>query len=197
MADLSHAQGRHESGMDLLRAKCGWIVALGIVYVLAGAVALSSVAFATVVSVFMVGVMMLVAGVVEVIHAFQLKSWGKFLLWLALGLLYIAAGILTFENPLLTAAFLTLLLGASLVVSGIMRVFLAFSMKAGSSWFWVVLSGAITMLLGTMILSHWPVSGLYILGIFLGVDLVATGVGWLMVGLGLKSRTVATGPAGI
>ena len=72
------------AGLAPLRAKSGWIVALGVVYVIAGLIALGSVVFATVVTVFIVGVMMLIAGVAEVINAFQIKSWGKFFLWLFL-----------------------------------------------------------------------------------------------------------------
>jgi uncharacterized membrane protein HdeD (DUF308 family) len=173
-------------GLEPLRAKSGWIVALGVVYVIAGLVALGSVVFATVVTVFVVGIMMLVAGIAEVINAFQIKTWGRFLLWLLLGVLYIVAGFVTFENPLLAAAFLTLLLGFSLIASGIMRLVLAFSMKQGTPWLWVALSGLITLLLGLVIVAHWPVSGLYILGLFLGIDLVFAGVGWIGVGFGLR-----------
>jgi uncharacterized membrane protein HdeD (DUF308 family) len=169
-----------------LRAKSGWIVALGVVYVLAGLIALGSVVFATVVTVFVVGIMMLIAGVAEVFNAFQIKSWGKFLVWLLLGLLYIVAGFVTFENPLLAAAVLTLFLGFSLIFSGVMRIFLGFSMKVGTPWMWVVLSGIITLLLGLVIVVHWPVSGLYILGLFLGIDLIIVGIGWIGVGFGLK-----------
>jgi uncharacterized membrane protein HdeD (DUF308 family) len=170
-----------------LRAKSGWVVALGVVYLLAGLVALSSVALATVVSVFIVGIAMVVAGVAEVINALQMKSWSKFLLWLLLGGLYIVAGILTFENPLLTAKLLTLLLSLFLLASGITKIILAFSMKVGASWL-VFLSGLITVIVGAVILAHWPVESLYVLGIFLGVDLVVAGVSWISIGLGLKSR---------
>src|SRR5712672_850876 len=88
----------------------------------------------TVATVLVVGIMMLIAGVAEVINAFQIKTWGNVLLWLLLSVLYIIAGFVTFENPLLTAALLTLLLGVSLVASGIMRIVLAFSMKEGARW---------------------------------------------------------------
>jgi uncharacterized membrane protein HdeD (DUF308 family) len=172
--------------MAPLRAKSGWIVALGVVYVIAGLVALGSVVMATVASVLIVGVMMIVAGVAEVFSAFQIKSWGKFLLWVLLGLLYIIAGFVTFENPLLAAALLTLILGASLLASGVMRIILAFSMKQETPWIWVLLSGVITLLLGLLILAHWPVSSLYILGVFLGIDLIFAGVGWIGLGLGLR-----------
>ena len=175
-------------GLEPLRAKRGWIIALGVIYVVAGVIALGSIVMATIVSVFVVGIMMLIAGVAEVFHAFQIKTWGRFLLWLLLGALYIVAGFLTFENPLRAAALLTLLLAVSLIASGIMRVVLAFSMKEGMPWIWVVVSGVITLLLGLVILAHWPVSSLYILGLFLGIDLIVAGAGWLAVGFGLGRR---------
>jgi len=175
------------AGLAPLRTKWGWIVALGVVYLIAGIIALGSVVMATIASVYVVGIMMLFAGVFEVIHSFQIKTWGRFLFWLALGVLYIIAGFVAFDNPLLTAVWLTLILGAALVASGIMRVFLGFNMKDGAPpWGWVVASGLITLLLGVIILIHWPVSSLYVLGIFLGVDLVFAGVTWIWVGLGLR-----------
>jgi uncharacterized membrane protein HdeD (DUF308 family) len=118
-------------GVKALCAKWGWIVALGTIYVLVGLIALYSVAMATVASVFVVGIMMLIAG-----------------------------GLVTFENPLLAAALLTLVLGATLVASGIMRIILAFNMKEGTPWIAVVFSGVVTFLLGLIILAHWPVPSL-------------------------------------
>jgi uncharacterized membrane protein HdeD (DUF308 family) len=188
MTSSSDTVNSPQTGSDTapLRAKWGWIVALGAIYLIAGFIALGSVAMATVVSVLVVGVMMIVSGVAEVISAFQIKSWGKFLLWALLGVLYIIAGFVTFQNPLLAAVLLTLVLGASLVVSGIMRVVLAFSMKRETPWIWIALSGVITLLLGVLILLRWPVSSVYILGLFLGIDLIMAGAGWIGLGLGLR-----------
>jgi uncharacterized membrane protein HdeD (DUF308 family) len=177
------------SDVQPLRAKWGWIVALGVVYLIAGFVALGSVLSATVVSVFLVGIMMIIAGVAEVINAFEVRGWGKFVLWLLLGALYIIAGLVTFRNPLLAAAVLTLILGVALVASGIMRIILAFSVQREAPWIWVLLSGAITLLLGALILARWPISSLYILGLFLGIDLIFAGIGWLGLGLGLRQRS--------
>ena len=77
MSDMMRAP----SGADLapLRAKWGWILALGIVYTIAGFIALGSVMMATAVSVLIVGIMMIVAGAAEIVNAFQCKGWGKFL----------------------------------------------------------------------------------------------------------------------
>src|SRR5580693_7089490 len=193
MTNASDTLRNPQAGSDTapLRAKSGWIVALGVVYVIAGFIALGSVVMATVASVLIVGVMMIVAGVAEVFSAFQIKSWGKFLLWVLLGLLYIIAGFVTFENPLLAAALLTLILGASLVASGIMRIILAFSMKRETPWILVLLSAVITLLLGLLILAHWPVSSLYILGLFLGIDLIMAGAAWIGLGFGLHRAAEA------
>jgi uncharacterized membrane protein HdeD (DUF308 family) len=185
MTSSSDTLPRTATDIAPLRAKWGWIVALGVVYVVAGFIALGSIVTATVASVFVVGVMMIVAGVAELINAFQIKSWGKFLLWALLGVLYIVAGFVTFENPLLAAVLLTLLLGASLVASGILRIVLAFNMKREMPWIWVALSGAITLLLGVLILARWPINSVYILGLFLGIDLIFAGAGWIGLGFGL------------
>jgi uncharacterized membrane protein HdeD (DUF308 family) len=185
MTSFSDTIFRTRTDVTPLRAKWGWIVALGVVYVIAGFIALGSVAMATVASVLVVGVMMIIAGVAELFNAFQIKSWGKFLIWGLLGLLYIVAGFVTFENPLFAAVLLTLVLGASLVASGIVRIFLAFNMKREMPWVLVALSGAITLLLGLLILARWPVNSVYILGLFLGIDLIMAGAGWIGLGLGL------------
>ena len=60
-------------------------------------------------------------------------------------------------------------------------------MRQAAPWVWVALSGLITLLLGGVILAHWPVSSLYTLGIFLGLDLVFAGVGWIGIGMGLRA----------
>ena len=190
MTNLSNTMpSPHAQDTAPLRSGSGWIIALGVVYVIAGFIALGSIMLATVASVLIVGVMMIIAGVAEVFNAFQIKTWGKFLVWALLGVLYIVAGFITFENPIFAAAILTLLLGASLVASGLVRLFLAFSMKRESPWIWVALSAAITLLLGLVILAHWPVNSVYILGLFLGIDLIFAGASWIGLGFGLR-RTV-------
>jgi uncharacterized membrane protein HdeD (DUF308 family) len=176
-------------GLKALRAKWGWIVALGIVFLIAGVVALGSVVAATASAVMIVGIMMLLGGMMEIIAAFSVKSWGKFLFWLLLGALYVAAGIIAIMNPFAAATILTLMLGVALMVGGILRVFLAFQMKsAGAPWGWVALSGVITLALGGMIIAQWPASSFFVLGIFLGIDLIFIGSGWITMGLALKKR---------
>ena len=169
-----------------LRARWGWIIALGLAYMVTGFIALGSILAATVASVFLVGVMMIVAGIAQIINAFQLKGWGRSLVCALLGALYIVAGFATFENPLLAASLFTLILGASLVASGLVRLFVASSVKHESSWIWLLISSVATILLGLLILVHWPVNSLYILGLLLGLDLVVAGIAWIAFGFALR-----------
>jgi len=141
------------AGLATLRARWGWIVAFGVLLSICGIVALGSVFTATVASVFVVGIMMMVAGIGEIIEGFAMKTWGKFFLWILLGAMYVVAGLVTINNPLLASAVLTLILGAGLAASGIVRIVLAFQMKEGTPWIWVALSGVVTTLLGAMILA--------------------------------------------
>ena len=170
-----------------LHAKWGWIVALGIVYLVAGIIALGSVMAATVASVLVVGVMMIIAGVAEVINAFQVKTWGRFFFWLAA------------RNPLHHRRLRGV--GQSAAHRGVAdavsgrgpgrlgdRAHLPrLQHEAGSPWVWVVVSGLITLVLGLIILAHWPVSSVYMLGIFLGVDLVFAGASWIGLGMALRN----------
>jgi uncharacterized membrane protein HdeD (DUF308 family) len=168
------------------RSRWGWFVALGILMIVAGFIALMSVFLATVVSVLIVGWMMIFSGVIEMVHGFQMKQWGRFFLWMIIGALYVIGGVFAIMNPVLASVYLTLLLGFLLIVAGVFRIVLAMQMRSGSSWAWVAVSGVITLLLGLVIVMHWPVSSLYTLGLFLGIDLVIAGVSWLTAGLAFR-----------
>jgi len=176
-------------GLNALRAKWGWIVALGVVFMFAGVVALGSVVAATASAVMIVGIMMIMGGVAELVAAFGVKDWKRSLLWGLLGALYIAAGVIAILNPFAAATILTLFLGFALVFGGMLRIFLAFEMRsAGKPWGWVVISGIVTLLLGLMLIAKWPYSSAYALGIFLGIDLIFIGSGWITMGMALKKR---------
>jgi uncharacterized membrane protein HdeD (DUF308 family) len=176
-------------GVRALRAKWGWIVALGVIFMIAGVIALGSVVAATASAVLIVGIMMVMGGVAEIIAAFNVKDWGKFAVWMLLGLLYVAAGVICFLNPFAAATILTLMLGIALVFGAILRVFLAWHMReAGKPWGWVAVSALITLVLGVMIIAQWPASSFFVLGIFLGIDLIFIGSAWLTIGLALKKR---------
>lgn len=174
--------------LQALRANWGWFVALGVVFILLGFFALGHVLVATVATALYVGALIMVAGVAQVIHAFRVQSWGSFLFWLLAGALYVVAGGLMMYQPMLGASIITIFIGASLAVEGVFRIFAGFGSRSTSACIWVVISGLITLLLGAVIIARWPVDSVYFLGIFLGVDLVFSGVSTFLLGLSLREK---------
>ena len=176
-------------GVRALRAKWGWIVALGIIFMIAGVIALGSVVMATVSAIYVIGIMMIMAGVTEIITAFNVKDWGRFALWILLGLLYVAAGVICFFRPFEAAAIVTLMLGIALIIGGVVRGILAWNVRgAGKPWGWVAASAVITLLLGIIIVAKWPYSSAYTLGISLAIDLIFIASTWLGIAPPLKRR---------
>jgi uncharacterized membrane protein HdeD (DUF308 family) len=156
-----------------------WIATLlGIVMIAAGAFALGDVMFATLVSVKPIGFAAAVAGAFEVIYGFWTKGWG--LLWhVLLGLLYTAFGIILVIMPAVGALILTYILGALLFASGVFRTVLAFIRWRESGWM-MLLSGIFGLLAGVLILFGFPMNSIWILGVIVGIDLIAHGIAWLV-----------------
>lgn len=177
-------------GNGEVRRKSFWFTILGVIILIAGAVAAANLLAATLVSVFFVGAMMLVGGIVEIVHAFGVRTWGGFFLWLLAGILYAIAGLLTFYNPLLASAVLTLFIAASLIAAGVVRIWVGFTERNSSGWGWMVAGGVVTLAVGLLILLRWPINSLWVLGIFLAVDLMLQGLSYIAYGLGLKRRPV-------
>ncbi|TPK82580.1 HdeD family acid-resistance protein [Mesorhizobium sp. B2-4-12] len=171
------------------RARWGWFLVLGIIFVVLGAIAVSNLLFATIVTVYYVGMLMIVAGVAQIVQSMRVKSWGGFFLWLLSGLLYAVAGVMTFANPLLVSAILTLLLALLTIASGLMRLWLGFQAKSEQGWGWIVASGVVTTIAGLVLVLGWPVNSLWLLGLVLSIDLVFQGL--TLIGLSLRLRTAA------
>lgn len=170
-----------------LSHKWGWFIVLGIVMLMLGGIAFGNLVFATVASVYYVGIIILVAGIVEIIHAFSVQTWKSFFFWMISGLLYAAAGVLTFLNPFLASAIFTFFIAVALVGSGLFRMWVAFQSRSVKGWGWVFAGALITMLAGIVIAIGWPVNSLWILGMFLAIDLVFQG--WAMIALGFGLKT--------
>jgi uncharacterized membrane protein HdeD (DUF308 family) len=180
----------HSLGSSIahLRARWGWFAALGIAFVLFGAVAFGSLVTATIASVLVNGVMMIMAGIAEIAIGMRMKTWSRLVLLCAAGALLVAAGILCAVNPLLAAAALTLCLGAALCAAGLVRIYVASQMGADTPWRIAILSGFVTFFLGVIILARWPIDSLYVLGLFLAIDLVFYGVALLGLAFQLRAH---------
>ena len=165
---------------DNLSAPPFWIcILLGLVMIAAGALVLGDVVLVTVISTMFIGWISIIAGAFEVIHAFWTKGWGGFVWQVLLGILYIAFGAVLVSQPIASALILTYVLGLLLLISGIVRILLGFGHWREAGWI-MLLSGLFGVLAGLVILTGFPVTGLWVLGFVLGVDLISHGVAWLV-----------------
>jgi uncharacterized membrane protein HdeD (DUF308 family) len=168
-----------------------WLfLALGLVSVIVGLLAISSAFVATLASVVVFGVLLLVAGITEIIHAVMMRHSRHFALHLLGATLYLVIGVFLLEDPVRAAAVLTLLLAASFFVGGVLRVLFSIIGRF-PSWPWVLLNGVVDLILGVLIWRGWPESSLWVIGLFVGIDLLFHGWSWVILALAVRTYTPA------
>ena len=164
----------------------GWFLAFGIGLALLGILAIVRAVAATVVSMLFFGWLLVIAAGIEIVQAIMVGKWaGLFQHWLG-AVLFGVIGILILWRPLVTAEILTLLMGAFFLVAGLFQLITPFVISL-PDWGWHTLHGLVTLLLGILVLAQWPVSGLWVIGLFVGIELVFYGIAWIALALDLRS----------
>jgi uncharacterized membrane protein HdeD (DUF308 family) len=138
----------------------------------------------------LVGGLLLVGGVVRLIFAFKAESWGSGVFRFITGALSVLCGLIMLGRPLLGLASLTLVLAVYFLVDGIFQMITAFQIKPQQGWGWVLFSGLAAFLLGYLIWSQWPFSGVWAVGILVGINLFMSG--WSMIAWGGTAREIAS-----
>ncbi len=176
-----------------------WFLALGAVLMLVGMLAIGSpylTALTTLTVVFMCGILLMCGGVVQIVNAFLARSWRGFFVYLLGGIVHIVIGLLMVKHPIAMAAGITLLLAAAFMIGGTIRI-VATLVERFTGWGWVLFNGVVTLLLGIMIWQQWPESTEWVIGLFVGIDLLFNGWSWVMLAFLVKdagARDVAAYP---
>jgi uncharacterized membrane protein HdeD (DUF308 family) len=173
-----------------------WFLALGIALILVGLAAVGAPWLFTLTTVLVFGILLLVGGVVQIVNAVLARSWRGFFLHLLAGVLHLIVGGLMVDRPERAAEALTLMLAVAFLLAGSIRIIYVL-IERFSGWEWVLLNGIITLLLGLMIWRQWPESSLWVIGLFVGIDLIFNGWSWVMLALIVKESNRATIPAAV
>ncbi|HZT48803.1 MAG TPA: HdeD family acid-resistance protein [Hyphomicrobiaceae bacterium] len=171
----------------------GWFLALGIVLVIAGAVAILFPLLSTIATKIMLGWIFLVSGVLIVIHAFSIKQWRGFLWGLLVGALYIVAGAWLAFLPFTGIITLTILLAALFLAEGVLEVVMATRVRPHEGWVWLLLSGLVAIAVGVLIAYELPSSAAWAIGLLAGINLLSTGMSFIV--LALAGRRIGQGGA--
>jgi uncharacterized membrane protein HdeD (DUF308 family) len=132
----------------------------------------------------------------ELIHSFRTRGWKGSLLHVISGVLWLILGVLIITNPGVSALTLTIALAFFFFVSGIVQVLGAFTLRY-PQWGWAVVSGLVAVLLGIFIMTRWPSSAFWVIGLFISIELLMNG--WAMIALAMtahKPGPHATTPSG-
>ena len=168
-----------------LRKSWGWLLVLGISLIVLGTVAISYAEIVTLTSVVFFGALLAVGGVIEIAHAFRVRSTSGALLHMLAAVLSIVAGFLMMTEPLAAGLALTVLIAAYFLVSGAFRIMAALSVDIPHRGL-AIFGGIVTLVLGLLVWSEMPGSALWLIGTFLGIDLLFRG--WWAVTLALALR---------
>ena len=171
-------ESRVPKGNRLL-ANGGIFVLLGIGAILSPAVAGSAV-------VYVIGSLLVVTGLLQLVAGSKEGTLKRKVLQLIQGGIVGVAGGAVLAHPFYGLAALSLILAIFFVVDGVWKIASSFSYRPASGWLALLASGGVALLLGVMIWSQWPVSGLWAVGVLVGVDLLATGVALITLALTWK-----------
>ena len=81
---------------------------------------------------------------------------------------------------------LTWILGVVLICVGIVRGAMALQMRTTGGWFVPLFGGVISIILGGIILANWPLSGLFVIGLFISVELITSGWSYIFIALAAR-----------
>lgn len=167
------------------RKNWGFFLALGVLLVILGTAVISTAVYSTIFSIILLGTFLMAAGIVQFVQAFMARKWSGVFLSILLGILYLITGFFFVTRPSLTAINITFWIAALCFIAGLFRMLSSLILQF-DRWGWVFFNGFITFLLGAMIYAEWPISGLWVIGGFVGIDMILSGFSWIALSLTAK-----------
>ena len=174
---------RHE--LHALRDQWWCFLLLGISLVVLGSICIVQPLIASIGSVLFLGFLLLAGGITQVVSSFWAGKWSGMLLHMLIGVLYGVVGYMIIDAPAISLALLTKFIAIFLIVSGIFRIVSALVVRF-QDWGWVLLNGAVTLLMGLIINRQLPEAALWVIGLFVGIEMIFNGWAWIMLSFGLR-----------
>jgi len=172
-----------------VKSRSGWGIFLGILTIAIGVLMIIyPLATATATALFL-GAVLIVVGVIELIQVFRAHSVGQFFLRLLLGIVYLVGGVSLITHPMWGVAVLTSVLGFMLLFEAVFTAVLAFQTRPISGWGWLLFDAAVSLLLGLLILAHWPASSIWAIGTLVGVAVLMRGISRIALSVGMRRVT--------
>lgn len=159
---------------------------LGLALVIVGSFCIAEPLIPSLASVVFLGFLLLTAGIIQVVTSFWAGKWSGMLLHMLIGVLYGVVGYMIIDAPGLSMLLLTKFIAIFLIVSGVFRIASALFVRF-HDWGWVLLNGGVTLLLGIIINRQLPEAALWVIGLFIGIEMLFNGWAWIMLAIGLRA----------
>jgi len=164
----------------------GWFLAFGICVLILGIAAVARAMTATVVSMLFFGWLLVLASGIEIAQAVMVGHWAGFFQHLLASILFGIAGLLIVTRPLISAEVATVFMAMFFLIGGLFQLIGSMAI-ALPGWGWQAADGLLTFVLGLLVLAQWPASGLWVIGLFIGIDLIFYGATWIALALDLRN----------
>jgi uncharacterized membrane protein HdeD (DUF308 family) len=163
----------------------GWLLAFGIVLLLLGIAAIVRSFVTTVASMVFFGWLLVCVAIIEFVEAFMVGNWAGFFVHLLMAILFGVIGVAMLVKPMMSAEAITLVMSIFLLIAGLYQLISAIWTHL-PGWGWHAVNGIVAAILGGLLLAQWPISGLWVIGLFIGIDLVLYGWAWIALALTLR-----------
>ncbi len=163
----------------------GWFLAFGAGLLLLGIAAVARSVTATLASMVFFGWLLLLAAGIEIAQSVMVGQWSGFFHHLVAAILFAVLGILLVTRPVVSAEVLTIVIAMFFLIGGLFQLIASLA-TALPGWGWQVADGIITVVLGLLLLAQWPASGLWAIGLFIGIDLIFYGSAWIALAFRLR-----------
>jgi len=184
IAAPSIASNTHE--LHPLRDKWWCFLLLGLALIVLGAVCIIEPLVPSIASVVALGFLLMAAGIAQIVSSFWAGNWSGMLFHILIGVLYAVVGYMIVDEPVVNMVMITKFIAIFLIVSGAFRLISAMVARF-QDWGWVALNGGVTLLLGIIINRQLPEAALWVIGLFIGIEILLNGWAWVMLALGLRS----------
>ncbi len=185
MARVAKSTGKAKLPPEVTR-DWSWLLGLGVLFVIFGFLGLSTVVGVTLISIVFIGLMFLIGGVAQSIDVFKSKQW-KVAVWHGLiALFYFLGGCLIVWDPLLASTIITALIAWTLILIGIVRLVMALSLHGTPGWIFTLISSVAAIILGGIILMQWPLSSLWVIGLFISIELLLNGLHYVILSFAIR-----------
>jgi uncharacterized membrane protein HdeD (DUF308 family) len=175
-----------------IKKSTGWVIALSIALILLGIGAIIVPGIASAFFTSIIGWITLISGIIMIVESFQSQPVRGFWLNLIVGIFYAIAGIYILFNLGAALLALTFAFGLLFIAEGIFTIIMGFTNKAGHRMSGlVVLNGVITLILGIMVLNQFPFSAIWLIGLYVGISLLMSGISLLAAALAVRKAIPA------